>query len=55
MLYTKIQLQSLFDSGEEDFSVFLPYMGMAAVLLDVAGHVNKLAIPFWQRVPCEIW
>ena len=31
MLYTKIQPQSFLGSGEEDFWVFLPYMGMAAI------------------------
>ena len=31
MLYTKIQPQSFLCSGE-DFSVFLPYMGIAATI-----------------------
>ena len=32
MLYTKkIQPQSFLDSAEEDFYLFLPYMGMAAL------------------------
>ena len=34
MLHTKIQHQSFLGSGEEDFEVFLPYMGMAAVLFN---------------------
>ena len=33
MLYTKIQAQSLLSSGE-DFQEFLPYMGMAAILIN---------------------
>ena len=33
MLYTTIQSQSFLGSWKEDFSVFLPYMGMAAILL----------------------
>ena len=33
MLYTKIQAQSFLGSGEKDFEVFLPYMGMASILL----------------------
>ena len=32
MLYTKIQPQSFLGSGEEDIEVFLPYMGIAAIL-----------------------
>ena len=32
MLYTKIQSQTFLDSGEEDFKVFLTYLGMAAIL-----------------------
>ena len=32
MLYTIIQSSSFLGSGEEDFKVFLPYMGMAAIL-----------------------
>ena len=32
LLYTKIQPQSFLSSGEEDFEVFLPYMGMKAIL-----------------------
>ena len=72
--YTKIQPQSFLGSGEEDFQVFLPYMGMAVILFDGAeylknkmawtwrpscsiarSHLNKLAKPFWQKAPCEVW
>ena len=35
MLYTKIQSQSKLGSGEEDFYVFLPYMGKSAWLNDL--------------------
>ena len=34
MLYTKIQPRSFLGSGEEDFQVFLPYMGMVAILIN---------------------
>ena len=34
MNYAKIQPQSILGSGEEDFSMFLPYMGMAAILVN---------------------
>ena len=33
MLYTKFQDHRLFGSREEDFLRFLPYMGMAAILV----------------------
>ena len=37
MLYTKIQPQNFFGVGEEDIKkVFLPYMGMAAILFNGA-------------------
>ena len=36
MLYTKIQPWNFLGSGEEDFYVFLPYMGMAAILFNFA-------------------
>ena len=34
MTYAKIQPQGIFRSGEEDFLRFLPYMGMAAILVN---------------------
>ena len=34
MLFTKIQPQIFLGSGKEDFYVFLPYMGMAAILFN---------------------
>ena len=43
MLYTKIQPQSFLSIGEKDFQVFLPYMGMAAILFNDAE-------PFEQSV-----
>ena len=54
MLYTMIQPQSSFGSGE-DFLVFLPFMGMEAILFMVWKHSNKLSISFQQEAPCEIW
>ena len=33
MLHMKFQGHRLFGSGEEDFLRFLPYMGMAAILV----------------------
>ena len=46
MLYTKIQSQSFLGSREDDFKVFLPYMGMAAILFIARNDLNKLALPF---------
>ena len=43
MVYFKIQSQSFLGSGEEDFFVFLPYMGMAAILFNATE-------PFEQTV-----
>ena len=34
MTYAKIQPQGILSSGEEDFKRFLPYMGMAANLVN---------------------
>ena len=34
MTYAKIQPQGILGSGEEDFKRFLPYMGMAAILVN---------------------
>ena len=42
MLYTKIQPQSFFGSGEEDFKIFLPYMGMAANLFNCAEPFERI-------------
>ena len=33
MMHTKFQGHRPFGSGEEDFLRFLPYMGMAAILI----------------------
>ena len=44
----------LFGSGEEELYVFLPYMGMAAILSMTKNNLNKYAIPFRQKASCEI-
>ena len=41
MLYTKIQPQSFLSPGEEDF-LFLPYMGMAAILFNGAKPFEEI-------------
>ena len=34
MIKAKIQTQGILNSGVEDFQKFLPYMGMAAILVN---------------------
>ena len=54
MLYTKIQPWSFLGSGEEDFEVFLPYMGMAAILLNDVEPFEQTE-QIWQKAQGEIW
>ena len=55
VLYTKIQPQSFLGSGE-DFWVFLPYMGMAAILFngtepfEQIGNTLSTEGPMWNLV-----
>ena len=55
MLYTEIQPQSFLGSGE-DFQVFLPYIGMAAILLNgteafkVIVNILLTEGPMWNLV-----
>ena len=41
MMHTKIQGHRPFGSGEEDFFRFLPYMGMAAILVMWPGPFEQ--------------
>ena len=43
MLCTKIQPQSFLSTGEEDFKVFVPYMGMAALFFNSAELFEQIA------------
>ena len=45
MICAKIQLQGILGSGEEDFERFLPYMGMAAILVNGPQHFSNLVSP----------
>ena len=45
MLYTKIQPQSFLGSGVENFKEFLPYTGMAAILINGLWLLYKVSIP----------
>ena len=49
MLHTKFQGHRPFGSGEEDFWGFLPYMGMAAILVMWPGPFEQTLIPPSQR------
>ena len=56
MLHTKIQPQSFLRTGEEDFQVFLPYMGMAAILFngvepfEQSVNIPSTEGPMWNLV-----
>ena len=54
MLHTKFQGYRPLGSREEDFKMFLPYVGMAAILGDLA-HLNKLLFPHPKEAEHEIW
>ena len=45
MQHTKFQGHQPFGSGEEDFLRFLPYMGMAAILVMWPGSFEQTFIP----------
>ena len=45
MLYTKFQGHRSIGSGEEDFLRFLPYMGMAAILVMWPEPFEQLFVP----------
>ena len=54
MLYTKIQPQSFFGSGEEEFlSVFTTY-GHGGHLIQ-CGTIEQIVNTFPQKALCEIW
>ena len=53
MLYTKIQPQSFLSTGEEDFKVFVPYMGMVAILFNDAKQFEQ-SVNIPAKAPCEI-
>ena len=43
MLHTKFQGHRFSGSGEEEFLRFLPYMGMAAMLVTWPDHLNNFS------------
>ena len=59
MLHTKFQGHWSTGSGEEDFLRFLPYMGMAAMLVGSCtgdpDHLNNFSFLKALEVVYEIW
>ena len=56
MLHTNFQGHRSFDYREDVFFFrFLPYMGMAAILVSDLDHLIKLLIPHPMEAPYKIW
>ena len=59
MLHTKFQGHWPFDSGEKDFLMFLPYMGMVAILVMLPGPFEQTFVPLHMKIdfdwPCGFW
>ena len=55
IICAKIQRQGILGSGEEDFLRCLPYMSMAAILVNGPRHFSNLSFPQPKEVPYEIW
>ena len=45
MLHTKFRGHLPFDSGEKYFLMFLPYMGMVAILVTLHGPFEQTFVP----------
>ena len=54
MTYAKIQPQGILDSGGEDFYMFLPYMGMAAISVNGPQPFFNFSFPHPKEAPYEI-
>ena len=50
----KVQPQGILGSGEEDFQRFLPYMGMAAILVNGPRPFSNFLFPHPKEAPYEI-
>ena len=55
MMHTKFQGHQPFGSREEDFLRFLPYIGMAAILVMWPRPFEQLSFPHPIEAPYEIW
>ena len=49
MLHAKFQDHRTFGSGEEDFQRFLPYMGVAAILVMRPASCNQIFISLYLK------
>ena len=54
MLHTNFQGHRPFGSGEEGFLRFLPYIGVAAILVTGLDRLNMLSFPHPMEAPYEI-
>ena len=55
MIHTKFHGHRSFGSEEEDFLNFLPYMGMAAMLVSDPAHLYKLSYTFSHKLSHDFW
>ena len=55
MPHTKFQGHWSIGSGEEDFLRFLPYMGMAAMLVCDPTHLYKFSFLFSFKLSYGLW
>ena len=49
MLHTKFRGNRSAGSGEEDFKCFLPYVGMAAILVMGPASCHQIFISFYRK------
>ena len=54
MIPAKVQPQGILGSGGEDFQRFLPYMGVAAILVNDRDHFSNFSFPLPKEAPYEI-
>ena len=55
MIHTKFQGHRSIGSGEEDFLRFLPYMGMAAMLVMIPNSFDEFSFLFSLKLSYEFW
>ena len=55
MMHTNFHGHQPFGSREEDFFLFLPHMGMAAILVMCPGPFEHISFPYPIEAPHEIW
>ena len=55
MLHTKFRGNRPAGSREEDFKGFLPYMGMAAILIILPASCQQISISLCMKAFIKIW